>query len=103
MVRYTLLRILIFFGCVAILWLAGVRGEDAFSQLALIVGAALLSMVVSFFALKGFREQYSAEITEKIAARASGRNDTGKADDNPSGRVSDEAAEDAEVDEDGYR
>ena len=50
MVRYTLLRTLVFFGCLLILWLAGLRSRD---QLFLLVaGAALISMVVSYFVLR---------------------------------------------------
>ena len=68
MVRYTLLRTLVFFGCLLILWLAGLRSRD---QLFLLVaGAALISMVVSYFVLRPFREDYSRQIAEKLEHRA---------------------------------
>ena len=68
MVRYTLLRTLVFFGCLLILWLAGLRSRD---QLFLLVaGAALISMVVSYFVLRPFREDYGRQIAEKLEHRA---------------------------------
>ena len=88
MLRYTLLRLLVFAGCLAALWLAGLRGEE--DLLLLVVGAALLSAVISFFALKRFREDYSAQLAEKIDRRtAAKRAQTGVA--------TDEDAEDTEV------
>ena len=89
MLRYTLLRLLVFLGCVAALWLLGLRGEE--DLLLLVAGAALLSAVISYFALRRFREDYSAQLAaqdrparrrQAVAARAP-RND--------------EDAEDAEV------
>lgn len=67
MVRYTLLRLLIFFGCMALLWLIGLRDKE--EALTLVALAALLSMVISYFALKPMRQAYSAEIAEKLEAR----------------------------------
>jgi Protein of unknown function (DUF4229) len=67
MVRYTVLRLLIFFGCVAVLWLAGLR--DRADLLLLVASAALLSAVISYFALRRFREEYSAQLAEKIEKR----------------------------------
>lgn len=88
MLRYTLLRLLVFAGCLAALWLAGLRGEE--DLLLLVVAAALLSAVISFFALKRFREDYSAQLAEKIDRRtAAKRAQTGVA--------TDEDAEDTEV------
>ena len=59
MLRYTVLRLLVFLGCLALLWLLGLRGEE--DLLLLVVGAALLSAVISYFALRRFREDYSAQ------------------------------------------
>ena len=89
MLRYTLLRLLVFLGALALLWLLGLRGEE--DLLLLVVGAALLSMVVSFFALRRFREDTSARIAERLDARAAARQAR------PAHTGADEEAEDAEV------
>ncbi len=85
MLRYTLLRILIFFGVLALLWLLGLRDRD--EQLILVVLAALVSMVISYFALRPFREEYSRQIAQRLEARAAAKQQ----------RDADEAAEDAEA------
>ncbi|MBM6404956.1 DUF4229 domain-containing protein [Phycicoccus sp. CSK15P-2] len=87
--RYTVLRALVFLGCVALLWLLGLRGED--DTLLLVVGAALLSMLVSYVALRRFREDYSAQVATTIERRTAARRE--RAGD----RASDEAEEDAET------
>lgn len=68
MVRYTLLRFLVFFGCLALLWLAGLRAHD--QRPWLIVGAAVLSTVISYFALRPFREQTIENLSRHAQARA---------------------------------
>jgi hypothetical protein len=88
MLRYTLLRLLVFAGCLAALWLAGLRGEE--DLLLLVVGAALLSAVISFFALRRFREDYSAQLAERIDRRTAAKRAQ-------TGAGSDEDAEDTEV------
>jgi hypothetical protein len=86
--RYSLLRLLVFLGCVSLLWLLGLRDRDQLPYL--VVGAALLSAVISYFALRRFREDYSAQLAHRIEARAA-RKGAARA---PS---ADEEAEDAEV------
>ena len=71
MVRYTILRLLVFLGCVAALWLAGLRGEE--DLLLLVAGAALLSALISYFALRRFREDYSAQLAAKIDQRTAAK------------------------------
>ncbi len=68
MVRYSLLRLLVFFGCLAALWLAGLRDPGG-EQVALVGLAAAASMVISFFVLKPYREEYSRQLAERITAR----------------------------------
>jgi hypothetical protein len=89
MLRYALLRILVFLAAVALLWLLGLRGRD--DLLLLVVGAALLSAVVSFVALRRFREDTSAQIAERLEHRAESRRARA------SEVTGDEAVEDAEV------
>jgi len=87
MIRYTLLRILIFFGALALLWLVGLRSAD--TRIFLVVGAAVLSMVVSYVVLRPFREDYSRQIAERVDARRAARTH----------KPTDEQAEDAETDD----
>lgn len=89
MLRYTLLRFLVFFGCLALLWLVGLRDEE--DMLLLVAGAALLSAVISYFALRRFREDYSTQLASRLEERSSAKQ--GRRADRPS----DEEAEDAEV------
>ena len=84
MFRYTLLRTLIFLGCLLLLWLLGLRDRD--EMVMLVVGSALISMVISWFGLRRMREEYSAQLAARLERRANRRRG-----------VSDEAAEDAEV------
>jgi hypothetical protein len=86
--RYSLLRLLVFLGCVSLLWLVGLRDREQLPYL--VVGAALLSAVISYFALRRFREDYSAQVAHKLEARAAKKAGA------PSRSV-DEEAEDAEV------
>ena len=80
MVRYTLLRMLIFFGCLSLLWLLGLRETNQLPWLA--VGAAIASMIISAVVLKPFRADMILQLEErrkrKEADRA-GRTDTDEA------------------------
>ncbi len=91
MLRYTLLRVLVFFAALAVLWLLGLRSRD--DLLLLVVGAALLSAVVSFVALRRFREDTSAQIAERLEHRAEARRARAAE------VAGDEAVEDAEVEQ----
>ena len=71
MLRYSLLRLLIFLGCVSLLWLVGLRDRD--ELLLLVVLAALLSAVISYFGLRRFREDYSAQLAQKLEAAVGGQ------------------------------
>lgn len=82
MVRYTLLRFLIFFGCLGLLWLLGLRNRS--QQPWLLVGAATLSVLISYFALRPLRQ----DTVDKLSNRVEGRLAAKRAD-------SDEAIEDA--------
>ncbi len=89
MLRYTLLRFLVFFGCLAVLWLLGLRDEE--EMLLLVAGAALLSAVISFFALRRFREDYSAQLATRLQQRSAGKASA------PADHPTDEDDEDAET------
>ncbi len=81
--RYSLLRLLLLLGCLLVLWLVGVR-----DPLLLIVLTAVVSVVLSYFVLRGPREAMTAQLAERVAGRA---RRPGGADD------VDAAAEDAEI------
>lgn len=93
MLRYSVLRLLIFFGVLALLWLLGLRGSD--QQWMLLVLSALISMVLSYFVLARFRQESTQQIAQRLERRAAARQQH-------SGAVhgTDESAEDAAVDED---
>lgn len=67
MVRYTLLRFLIFFGCLSLLWLLGLRDTNELPWLA--VGAAILSMIISAIVLKPLRDDVVRKMEAKRAAK----------------------------------
>ena len=71
MIRYTLLRFLIFFGCLALFWLLGLRDTNELPWLAVL--AAITSMVISAFVLKPFRAEMIQQIEERRAAKADKR------------------------------
>ncbi|MFL6079615.1 MAG: DUF4229 domain-containing protein [Ornithinibacter sp.] len=89
MVRYSVLRLLVFLGCVSLLWLLGLRDRAVLPYL--VLGAALLSAVISYFALRRFREDYSAQLAHRIEARSAAKKGAAPT------RSVDEEAEDAEV------
>ncbi len=89
MLRYSVLRLLVFLGCVSLLWLLGLRDRAQLPYL--ILGAALLSAAISFFALRRFREDYSAQLATKLEARSAAKKGAVPT------RSADEEAEDAEV------
>ena len=68
MARYSVLRLLMFFGFVCALWLLGLRNES--QRWWLLGGSALGSMALSFFVLQGPRSEFSATIARRIDERA---------------------------------
>ena len=86
MLRYSVLRLLIFFGVLSLLWLVGIR-----DQWMLLVLAALISMVLSFFVLARFREEGTTAIAERLQRRVEAKQ-AGK----PAVHGADEEAVDAE-------
>jgi hypothetical protein len=84
MVRYTVLRALMFFGVMAALYLLGLR--DRGQEWMLLVLSALISMVLSYFVLGRFREESTQRIAEVVERRTAAKQHRGQ----------DENAEDAE-------
>lgn len=91
MLRYSVLRVLMFFGVLSALWLAGLR--DRSQEIPLLVLSALISLVLSFFVLKRFREESTQQLAAAVERRTAARQ--------AKAGQSDEAAEDAEADGEG--
>ena len=68
MARYSVLRLLIFFGFLCALWLLGL--QDASERWWLLGLSALGSAIVSYFVLQGPRAELSATIARRVDARA---------------------------------
>ena len=96
MARYTVLRLMIFFGLLCALWLLGLRAW------LLLVVSALGSMVVSYFVLQGPRAQFSARIAGRVDERAR-RAEQAHRTVTEEMAGTDEMAENAEADEDSAR
>ncbi len=90
MLRYSVLRLLIFFGVLLLLWLLGLRDSPV-----LLLGlSAVISAVVSYALLRGMRDEMTAKLMDRHEAKL-----RAKQEGLPTGRPSvDELAEDAEVD-----
>ncbi|WP_270887306.1 DUF4229 domain-containing protein [Pedococcus sp. 5OH_020] len=71
MLRYSVLRLLMFFGVLSLLWLLGLRGAD--QQWMLLVLSALISMVLSYFVLARFRQESAEQLAERVRRRAENR------------------------------
>ena len=94
MIRYSILRFLIFFGVVFVLWLVGLRDNPTL----LLVLSAVISVVVSFVALRGMREEMTRQLQERFEAKAEARAQEAAATGHARPASADELAEDAEVD-----
>jgi len=66
-VRYTLMRLLVFLGVLCALWLLGLRGEG--QRLLLLALSVLVSMAVSYVVLRPMREDINRQIAAKVEAR----------------------------------
>ena len=91
MLRYTVLRLLIFFGCLLFFWLVGLRND----QILLLLVSAATSVLLSFFLLRSQRDRFS----EQIQARMEKRQEAKRLAQGAVDPDSDEAAEDAELDQ----
>ncbi|HEY6743250.1 MAG TPA: DUF4229 domain-containing protein [Lapillicoccus sp.] len=90
MLRYTVLRLLIFFGCLIFFWLVGLRNNE----ILLLAVSAVVSVALSYFLLRSQRNRFSEQIADRIERRQAARQ-------RAAGTAgTDEAAEDAELDAD---
>ena len=90
MLRYTVLRLLIFFGCLLFFWLVGLRND----QILLLLVSAATSVLLSFFLLRSQRDRFSAQIADRLEKRQEAKRQALEA----RALDTDEAAEDAELD-----
>jgi hypothetical protein len=81
--RYSLLRLLIFFGFLMLFWLLGVRTNPVL----LLAASAIASAALSYVLLRGMRDEMTAQLVARHEARLAAKGV-------PSG---DEADEDAEI------
>lgn len=95
MIRYSLLRLLIFFVCLLLFWALGLRSETELPYL--VIAAALTSMVISYFLLRPMREQFSEQVAHRIEERTAHK--AAKRKSSPAEPGVDEQAEDAEIDD----
>lgn len=91
MLRYSVLRLLIFFGVAGVLWLIGLQEED--EMIALLLLSGLISLVISAVVLKPFRDEASTAIARKVEERRARRAAQ------PTATETDAADEDAEADD----
>ena len=87
MVRYTLLRLLIFFGFLVLFWLIGLRDN----KVLLLGAAALASAAASYILLRDMRNEMTSKMMDRHEAKLRAR------EDDP---LADEQAEDREADAD---
>lgn len=93
MLRYTVFRLLIFFGCLLFFWLVGLRND----QILLLLVSAAASVLLSFFLLRSQRDRFSEQIADRMEKRQEVKRQAQEAGNlDPD---SDEAAEDAELDQ----
>ena len=92
MLRYSVFRLLIFFGCLLFFWLVGLRND----QVLLLLVSATVSVVLSFFLLRSQRDRFSEQIAERVEKRQEAKRAAREAGD----RQTDEDVEDAELDAD---
>lgn len=84
--RYSLLRLMLLLGVLVALWLLGGLWSPLRDPLLLVLATAVLSVVLSYFVLRGPREAMTQQIADRVAGRLA-----------PPPVDDDAAAEDAEV------
>jgi hypothetical protein len=68
MLRYSLLRIMLLFGCMLVLWLVGVR-----DPVWLLLTTAVSSVALSYVVLRGPREELARQLAAKVDERTARR------------------------------
>ena len=87
MVRYSILRLLVFFGVLLALWLVGIRNNPVL----LLALSAIISAAVSYALLRGMRDELTAKLMERHEAKVRAKQEGERTP------TEDELAEDAEA------
>ena len=90
MLKYTIWRLGIFFGCLLLGWLLGLRNDPTL----LLLISAVVSVLLSFFLLRRQRDEFSDRIAARLEQRQQARR---VAADAPHRAPTDEQVEDAEI------
>jgi len=69
--RFTLMRLMIFFGCLLLFWLVGLRSQA--QQPWLLLASAVSSVILSYFLLRRERDRMSENIAAKVERRQAAR------------------------------
>jgi antibiotic biosynthesis monooxygenase (ABM) superfamily enzyme len=73
MLRYSLLRIMLLFGCLLVLWLLGAWLPALRDPVWLLLGTAVTSVALSYFVLRGPREALARQLADKVDQRTARR------------------------------
>jgi antibiotic biosynthesis monooxygenase (ABM) superfamily enzyme len=73
MMRYSLLRIMLLFGCMLVLWLLGAWLPALRDPVWLLFGTAVTSLALSYFVLRGPREELARQLAAKVDERTARR------------------------------
>jgi Protein of unknown function (DUF4229) len=68
LLRYSLLRIMLLFGCMLVLWLVGVRNPAW-----LLLGTAVTSVALSYVVLRRPREELARQLADRVDQRLARR------------------------------
>jgi RsiW-degrading membrane proteinase PrsW (M82 family) len=69
MLRYSLLRIMLLFGCMLVLWLVGAWLPPLRDPVWLILATAVTSVTLSYFVLRGPREELARQLAQRVEDR----------------------------------
>jgi antibiotic biosynthesis monooxygenase (ABM) superfamily enzyme len=72
-VRYSLLRIMLLFGCMLVLWLLGAWLPALRHPVWLLIATAVTSVTLSYFVLRGPREELARQLAQRVEARTARR------------------------------
>jgi RsiW-degrading membrane proteinase PrsW (M82 family) len=69
MLRYSLLRIMLLFGCMLVLWLVGAWLPALRNPVWLLIATAVTSITLSYFVLRGPREELARQLAQRVEDR----------------------------------
>jgi antibiotic biosynthesis monooxygenase (ABM) superfamily enzyme len=72
-VRYSLLRIMLLFVCMLVLWLLGAWLPALRNPVWLLIATAVTSVTLSYFVLRGPREELARRLAQRVEARTARR------------------------------